>query len=68
MPASSDHPVLALIVPPDHAPELILEAAHAAEAAGVEELWLWEDCFASSGVAPAAAILGATERLRVGSA
>jgi alkanesulfonate monooxygenase SsuD/methylene tetrahydromethanopterin reductase-like flavin-dependent oxidoreductase (luciferase family) len=38
----------------------------AAEEAGLEELWLWEDCFAESGVAPAAAVLGWTQRLRVG--
>lgn len=66
MPPPTSLPVVALIVPPDQPPELILQAARAAEAAGLQELWLWEDCFASSGLAPAAAILGATERVRVG--
>lgn len=59
-------PTLGLILPPDLAPERFLPTARAAEAAGVEELWLWEDCFAQSGVAPAAALLAATERIRVG--
>ncbi|HET8867616.1 MAG TPA: LLM class flavin-dependent oxidoreductase, partial [Agrococcus sp.] len=59
-------PVLGLILPPDLAPERMLPSARAAEAAGVDDLWLWEDCFAESGIAPAAAILAATERLRVG--
>nr|WP_284288549.1 hypothetical protein [Angustibacter aerolatus] len=33
---------------------------------GSPSLWLWEDCFRESGVASAAAVLGWTERLRVG--
>src|SRR5690606_21453834 len=37
-----------------------------AEAAGLAELWLWEDCFLESGVASAAAVLAWTSRLRVG--
>lgn len=44
----------------------MLGAARAAESAGLEEVWLWEDCFAASGIAPASAVLSATERLRVG--
>lgn len=59
-------PVLALIQPAPQPPGRMLEVARAAERAGLEEMWLWEDCFTASGVAPAAAILGATERLRVG--
>lgn len=59
-------PVIALIQPADQPPDRMLAAARAAEEAGLEEVWLWEDCFAASGIAPAAAILSATERLRVG--
>lgn len=40
--------------------------ARAADDAGLEELWLWEDCFRESGVASAAAALAWTKRLRVG--
>lgn len=46
--------------------ERLREVARAADAAGLAELWLWEDCFFDGGIAPAAAALAATERLRVG--
>jgi alkanesulfonate monooxygenase SsuD/methylene tetrahydromethanopterin reductase-like flavin-dependent oxidoreductase (luciferase family) len=51
---------------PQFPPERLLPAAAAAEAAGLAQLWLWEDCFALSGIASAAAVLGATRRLAVG--
>ncbi len=59
-------PTLALILPPDQAPDRYLAVARGAEAAGVEELWLWEDCFGQAGASSAAAVLAATERMRVG--
>jgi alkanesulfonate monooxygenase SsuD/methylene tetrahydromethanopterin reductase-like flavin-dependent oxidoreductase (luciferase family) len=40
--------------------------ARTAEDAGLEELWLWEDCFLEGGVSAAAAALAWTERVRVG--
>ena len=39
--------------------------AAAAEAAGLAELWIWEDCFKESGIATAAAILAMTSQLNV---
>lgn len=57
---------LGVIFPPDQPPERLREVAVAAEAAGIPELWLWEDCFAESGMAPAAAALAWTERLHIG--
>ena len=57
---------LGVIFPPDLAPEQLRPVALAAERSGLAELWLWEDCFAESGIATAAAVLGWTERLRVG--
>jgi alkanesulfonate monooxygenase SsuD/methylene tetrahydromethanopterin reductase-like flavin-dependent oxidoreductase (luciferase family) len=51
---------------PQLPPERLRAVAGAAEDAGLEELWLWEDCFWESGVASAAAALAWTERLRVG--
>lgn len=51
---------------PQLPPEKLREVAHAAEAAGLEQLWLWEDSFFQSGIASAAAALAWTERLRVG--
>jgi alkanesulfonate monooxygenase SsuD/methylene tetrahydromethanopterin reductase-like flavin-dependent oxidoreductase (luciferase family) len=57
---------LGVIFPPDLAPEQLRPVALAAEESGLGELWLWEDCFAESGIATAAAVLAWTERLRVG--
>lgn len=57
---------IGLIFPPDQPPERLREVALATEAAGIDELWLWEDCFKESGMAPAAAVLAWTERLQVG--
>ena len=37
-----------------------------AESAGLDELWVWEDCFKQSGIASAAVALASTERIRVG--
>ena len=51
---------------PQFPPERLRAFARAADEAGLEELWLWEDCFKESGVASAAAALAWTGRLRVG--
>ncbi len=37
---------LGVIFPPDLAPEQLRPVAMAAEESGLDELWLWEDCFA----------------------
>src|SRR5262249_11932773 len=47
-------------------PERIVAVAAAADAAGLAELWVWEDCFKESGIATATAMLAATSRVRVG--
>src|SRR5690606_14868728 len=46
-------------------PEALRDVALAAEAAGVAQLWLWEDCFCEGGLTSATAALAATERLHV---
>ena len=51
---------------PTWAPEALLPLAHAADEAGVDELWVWEDCFKQSGVAAASACLAATARMAIG--
>lgn len=51
---------------PQLPPERLRSVARAADEAGLDELWLWEDCFRESGIATAAAALAWTERLRVG--
>src|SRR5690242_6245206 len=57
---------LGVIALPQLPPERLPAVARAADRAGLDELWFWEDCFLTSGVAAAGAVLGATERLRVG--
>ncbi len=56
----------AIFVPHWYPPEDLPAAARAAEAAGLGELWLWEDCFVHSAYAAAAVALASTEHLRVG--
>jgi alkanesulfonate monooxygenase SsuD/methylene tetrahydromethanopterin reductase-like flavin-dependent oxidoreductase (luciferase family) len=50
---------------PQLPPERLREVARAADDAGLDELWLWEDCFYGSGIASAAAALAWTQQLRV---
>jgi alkanesulfonate monooxygenase SsuD/methylene tetrahydromethanopterin reductase-like flavin-dependent oxidoreductase (luciferase family) len=56
---------IGVVFPPWIPPERIASAARAAEAAAIEELWVWEDCFFESGLVTATAALAATERLPV---
>lgn len=51
---------------PQVPPERLREVARAAEDEGLDELWLWEDCFWGGGIATAAAALAWTTQLRVG--
>ncbi|GAA1828219.1 LLM class flavin-dependent oxidoreductase [Microlunatus capsulatus] len=66
--ADTDRPApqLGLAFVPTLAPERLRTLAPAVEAVGLDELWVWEDCFKQSGVASAAAALAWTTRLRVG--
>ena len=57
---------LGVIYPPDQPAPRLMAAAQRAEAAGLDELWLWEDCFVDGGVAMAALALAATTQLRIG--
>jgi alkanesulfonate monooxygenase SsuD/methylene tetrahydromethanopterin reductase-like flavin-dependent oxidoreductase (luciferase family) len=51
---------------PQLPPERLRAIARLADEAGLEELWLWEDCFLEGGISAASAALAWTERLRVG--
>jgi len=57
---------LAAIFLPSQPPERVIPVAVAAEAAGLAELWVFEDCFSESGIATATAMLAATSQLTVG--
>jgi alkanesulfonate monooxygenase SsuD/methylene tetrahydromethanopterin reductase-like flavin-dependent oxidoreductase (luciferase family) len=59
-------PTLGVTFRPQLPPQRLRDVARAAEAAGVAELWLWEDCFAEGGLTAATAALAWAERLRVG--
>ncbi|RYJ05010.1 MAG: LLM class flavin-dependent oxidoreductase, partial [Actinomycetales bacterium] len=51
---------------PQSPPEELRAVVEAAEAAGIDELWLWEDCFLEGGLTTAAAALAWSSRIRVG--
>lgn len=55
-----------VIYRPDFHPGGLRGIAAAAEAAGVDELWFWEDCFQQGGIAQVSVALASTERLTVG--
>ncbi|MFI9503848.1 LLM class flavin-dependent oxidoreductase [Nocardia sp. NPDC052566] len=58
--------VLGAVSLPQIPPEQLAAVAAAADGSGLDELWLWEDCFWGGGVASAATVLARTERVRVG--
>ncbi|MCL7428515.1 LLM class flavin-dependent oxidoreductase [Streptomyces sp. YS415] len=57
---------LGAIFRPQLPPENLRSIARLADDSGLEELWLWEDCFREGGISAAAAALAWTERVRVG--
>ncbi|OLZ70818.1 oxidoreductase [Streptomyces sp. IMTB 2501] len=57
---------LGVVFRPQLPPERLRAVARVADDVGLEELWLWEDCFREGGIATAAAALAWTERVRVG--
>jgi alkanesulfonate monooxygenase SsuD/methylene tetrahydromethanopterin reductase-like flavin-dependent oxidoreductase (luciferase family) len=57
---------LGVVFLPSLAPERLRSVAQAADAAGLAELWLWEDCFKEGAIAATGAALAWTSRLRVG--
>ena len=58
--------VLGTVFLPQLPPERLLDLAVVADEAGLEELWLWEDCFREGGLTSAAAALAWTTQVRVG--
>ncbi|WP_067713231.1 LLM class flavin-dependent oxidoreductase [Nocardia yamanashiensis] len=57
---------LGAVFRPQNPPERLRETVRVADAAGLEELWLWEDCFLEGGISTAAAALAWSERVRIG--
>ena len=59
-------PSLGVIFHPKYPPDTLVDYARRAEAAGFDEIWLWEDCFLAGALTSAATILACTECIRVG--
>ncbi|MGA9870766.1 MAG: LLM class flavin-dependent oxidoreductase [Rhodococcus sp. (in: high G+C Gram-positive bacteria)] len=57
---------IGVVLRPDLPPETIVDRAREADEAGVDEVWLWEDCFYSGGIATAAVVLASTRGVCVG--
>ncbi|KAA1425066.1 LLM class flavin-dependent oxidoreductase [Mumia zhuanghuii] len=57
---------LGVVFRPQLPPERLRSIVRAADGAGLDELWLWEDCFLESGIATSSAALAWSERLHVG--
>lgn len=58
--------VLGAIALPKLPPERLRGIARIADDTGLDELWLWEDCFWGGGIASLSAALAWTERVRIG--
>jgi alkanesulfonate monooxygenase SsuD/methylene tetrahydromethanopterin reductase-like flavin-dependent oxidoreductase (luciferase family) len=63
---SSTQLSLGVVFRPEYPPERLRAVAEVADASGLQQLWLWEDCFRQSGISAAAAALAWTTQLRVG--
>ncbi|GAB2517471.1 LLM class flavin-dependent oxidoreductase [Nocardia heshunensis] len=57
---------LGAVFRPQNPPERLREVVRAADESGLDELWLWEDCFLEGGISTAAAALAWSERVRIG--
>jgi alkanesulfonate monooxygenase SsuD/methylene tetrahydromethanopterin reductase-like flavin-dependent oxidoreductase (luciferase family) len=60
------HPRLGLFYRPEFEPKSLPDIARAAEDAGIQELWIAEDCFLQGAFAQAGVALASTEKLCVG--
>ena len=56
---------IAVVLRPEQSPEDLIQLARHADELGIDEVWLWEDCFFGGGIATAATVLAATTRMGV---
>lgn len=59
-------PSIGVIFHPTFPPETLVNYATQAEAAGFDEIWLWEDSFWAGALTSAATMLSATSRVKIG--
>src|SRR5262249_53373344 len=64
--AAASLPRVGIVFRPQLPPERLREFIASAEAAGLDDVWLWEDCFLEGGLTSAAAALAGSGSLRVG--
>jgi alkanesulfonate monooxygenase SsuD/methylene tetrahydromethanopterin reductase-like flavin-dependent oxidoreductase (luciferase family) len=57
---------LGVVFRPQLPPEDLERVVRAADASTIDDLWLWEDCFAEGGISTAAAALAWSQRLHIG--
>src|SRR5215468_882478 len=63
---ASRAPRVGIVFRPQLPPERLREFVASAEAAGLDDVWLWEDCFLEGGLTSAAVALAGSASLRVG--
>ena len=66
MDSTSRIPRVGILFRPQLPPERLREFVTSAERAGLDDLWMWEDCFAEGGLTSAAAALAWSSSLRIG--
>jgi alkanesulfonate monooxygenase SsuD/methylene tetrahydromethanopterin reductase-like flavin-dependent oxidoreductase (luciferase family) len=66
MDPTSQIPRVGIVFRPQLPPERLREFVISAEMAGLDDLWMWEDCFLEGGLTSAAAALAWSSSLRIG--
>lgn len=66
MAATSEAPRVGIVFRPQLPPERLREVIASAEAVGLDDVWMWEDCFLEGGLTCAAAALAWSSSLRIG--
>jgi len=66
MAATSEAPRVGIVFRPQLPPERLREVFASAEAVGLDDVWMWEDCFLEGGLTCAAAALAWSSSLRIG--
>jgi alkanesulfonate monooxygenase SsuD/methylene tetrahydromethanopterin reductase-like flavin-dependent oxidoreductase (luciferase family) len=66
MDPTSPIPRVGILFRPQLPPERLREFVISAELAGLDDLWMWEDCFLEGGLTSATAALAWSSSLRIG--
>jgi 5,10-methylenetetrahydromethanopterin reductase len=64
--SASDAPRVGVVFRPQLPPERLPDFIASAQAGGLDDVWLWEDCYREGGMASAAAALAWSDSLRIG--